>query len=84
LIDHNYEFETTAAASFDNVLKMTKKDEDSTLAGQLRKRETKCDLKIAEAIEKLKRTQYHMDFYDSLSGSGTNDVQKTLTSTIVA
>ena len=38
------------------------------MAAQLRRRQDKCDRKIAEAIEKIKRCQYQMDYYDSLAG----------------
>ena len=76
LVDHDYSFEDHRDLDDNDDESVDKNDKDreedkETLAIQLRKRQAKCDLKIAEAIEKLRRAQYQMDFYEKFSNSST-------------
>lgn len=87
LIEHNYSFDNskdTEGEVFLNDLNSNENQSKATMASKLRKRQSKCDLKIAVAIEKLRRSQYQMEFYENLSGSGSNDVQLHLTNTILS
>ncbi len=64
-----------------------KKAKNETQAALLRKRQAKCDRKIAVAIEKLKRSNWQMEFYENFSTSqakSSSSVQKQLASTILA
>ena len=92
LVNHNYSFdelEKDNEADLQKLLNGQDKDEEEgkeTLTTKLRKRQAKCDLKIAEAIEKLRRGQYQMDFYDkfsSVDGFQADSVQRHLTNTIL-
>lgn len=79
LMEHNFSFVQDSRAGQDENQVSSKqaaiysetadpKDkQQSSKAAQLRKRQAKSDRKIAEAIEKLKRCSYQMDFYDSLA-----------------
>ena len=67
LIDHNYTFS-------ENDSKVP-----SAKAGPLRKREAKCDQKIAQSIEKMSRCHYQMEFYESMH----QDVRKHIQNKII-
>ena len=67
LYDHNYTFS-------ENESKV-----QGAKAVALRKREAKCDRKIAESIEKMSRCHYQMEFFDSMQ----HDVRKHIQNKII-
>jgi hypothetical protein len=52
-----------------------------TAAGEIKRREAKCNRKIAGLVEKIRRSAGQMDFYESIASS--KDLTKNLQGVIV-
>lgn len=64
LIDHNYQFEQNTVSG--------------NKAVALKKREAKSDMKIAQAIEKMRRSHTQMQFYDSMVSDPKKHIQNKI------
>jgi SWI/SNF-related matrix-associated actin-dependent regulator of chromatin subfamily D len=69
LADHNYSFEF-------NQEEVDKSDQ--SLVGTLKRRQLKSNLKIAAAIEQMKRNARHMHFYNRMAQNPKDTIQSTI------
>ena len=68
VVDHDYDFKVPVFGNESNQLKSTK-------ASLVQKREIKANMKIAGLIEKMRKSQQQMQYYEQL---GNGDLGKTL------